>query len=66
MILKTLFPGLIWNIPDEKNKVFLTFDDGPDPKVTPWVLDVLNRYKAKATFFCLGKNIEKDEEQRLF
>jgi len=59
MILKTLFPGLIWNIPDEKNKVFLTFDDGPDPKVTPWVLDVLNRYKAKATFFCLGKNIEK-------
>jgi len=62
MILKTLFPGLIWNIPNEKNKVFLTFDDGPDPEVTPWVLDVLNRYKAKATFFCLGKNVEKYPE----
>lgn len=59
MILKTLFPGLIWNIPNNENKVFLTFDDGPDPEVTPWVLDVLNRYKAKATFFCLGKNVEK-------
>lgn len=62
MILKTLFPGLIWNIPNNENKVFLTFDDGPDPEVTPWVLDVLNQYKAKATFFCLGKNIEKYPE----
>ena len=59
MILRTLFPDLIWRIPNGENKVFLTFDDGPDPEVTPWVLDVLNRYKAKATFFCLGKNVEK-------
>ena len=59
IILKTLFPGLIWNIPNNENKVFLTFDDGPDPEVTPWVLDVLNQYKAKATFFCLGKNVER-------
>jgi len=59
MILKNLFPGLIWNIPNEKNEVFLTFDDGPDPEVTPWILDLLNRYNAKATFFCLGKNVEK-------
>ncbi|MBA7522247.1 Peptidoglycan-N-acetylglucosamine deacetylase [subsurface metagenome] len=59
MILRTLFPGLIWNIPNNENKVFLTFDDGPDPEVTPWVLDLLNRYKAKATFFCLGKNVER-------
>jgi len=59
MILKTLFPGLIRNIPNNENKVFLTFDDGPDPEMTPWVLDVLNLYKAKATFFCLGKNVER-------
>ena len=58
-ILRTLFPGLIWDIPNNQNKVFLTFDDGSDPEVTPWVLDVLNQYKAKATFFCLGKNIER-------
>ena len=58
-ILQTLFPDLIWNIPNEKNKVFLTFDDGPDPEVTPWVLDLLNMYNAKATFFCLGKNVER-------
>ena len=59
IILKTLFPGLIWNIPNNENKVFLTFDDGPDPEVTPWVLDLLNQYNAKATFFCLGKNVER-------
>ena len=59
MILKTLFPDLIWNIPNDENKVFLTFDDGPDPEVTPWVLDLLNQYNAKATFFCLGKNVER-------
>jgi len=58
-ILRRLLPGLIWTIPNEENRVFLTFDDGPDPEITPWVLDTLGKYDAKATFFCLGKNVEK-------
>ena len=58
-IIRKLFPGLVWTIPNEENKVFLTFDDGPDPEVTPWILDKLAEYNAKATFFCLGKNVEK-------
>ena len=57
-IIKKLFPSFIWNFPDEKEGVFLTFDDGPRPEVTPWVLDMLDKYNAKATFFCIGKNVE--------
>lgn len=53
-----LFPSLIWSIPDEKDAVFLTFDDGPTEDVTFWVLDQLKKYDAKATFFVLGKNVE--------
>lgn len=56
--IRKLFPGFIWNFPDEKFGVFLTFDDGPRPEVTPWVLDTLDKYNAKATFFCIGKNVE--------
>jgi peptidoglycan-N-acetylglucosamine deacetylase len=52
------FPHLTWSYPEEKNTVFLTFDDGPTPGVTPWVLEVLKQYNAKATFFCLGKNVK--------
>ncbi len=57
-IIRRLFPTFIWNFPDVKDAVFLTFDDGPRPEVTPWVLDQLDKYGAKATFFCLGKNVE--------
>lgn len=57
-IIRELFPSFIWNFPDEKDAVFLTFDDGPRPEVTPWVLDLLDKYNAKATFFCIGKNVE--------
>lgn len=53
-----LFPSLIWSFPDEKDAVFLTFDDGPTEDVTFWVLDQLKKYDAKATFFVLGKNVE--------
>ncbi|MHC1703181.1 MAG: polysaccharide deacetylase family protein [Tenuifilaceae bacterium] len=56
------FPNLIWCIPDEKEAVFLTFDDGPTKDLTPWVLDQLKKYDAKATFFCLGKNVEMNPE----
>ena len=57
-IIRKLFPTFIWNFPDEKDGIFLTFDDGPRPEVTPWVLDLLDKYNAKATFFCIGKNVE--------
>lgn len=55
--LRRLMPDLIWDIEDERN-VFLTFDDGPTPGITEWILTTLDKYDAKATFFCLGKNVE--------
>jgi peptidoglycan/xylan/chitin deacetylase (PgdA/CDA1 family) len=55
--LRRLMPDLIWDIEDERN-VFLTFDDGPTPGITEWMLTTLDKYDAKATFFCLGKNVE--------
>ncbi|MDX1471110.1 MAG: polysaccharide deacetylase family protein [Flavobacteriaceae bacterium] len=58
-ILKRLFPQYIWEVSDSKDEIFLTFDDGPQEGITDWTLDVLKKYKAKATFFCLGKNISK-------
>ncbi len=58
-LIKKWFSDFIWDIPNQNNSVYLTFDDGPTPEVTPWVLDVLKRYNIKATFFCIGNNIEK-------
>jgi len=48
----------IWNMPADGKEVYLTFDDGPHPHITPWVLDLLKQYQAKATFFCIGKNVD--------
>ena len=56
-IIKRLFPNLIWDIPSEKKVIYLTFDDGPTPEITNWVLSELKKFNAKATFFCIGKNI---------
>lgn len=53
---------MLWNIDSEKKELFLTFDDGPTPRVTEWVLDILSSFDAKATFFCLGKNVEQFPE----
>lgn len=48
---------MTWSLPAEETPViYLTFDDGPIPEITPWVLDTLKAYKAKATFFCVGEN----------
>ncbi len=58
-IIQSLFPSIVWRIPNLGNEVFLTFDDGPDPEATPRVLDILGDHNAKATFFCLGKQVEK-------
>jgi peptidoglycan/xylan/chitin deacetylase (PgdA/CDA1 family) len=61
-IIKWIFPNYVWNIPNDEQKVFLTFDDGPTPEITEWVLEQLKKYNAKATFFCIGNNIEKYPE----
>lgn len=61
-IIKKLFPNYIWDIPNNENKVYLTFDDGPTPEITTWVLNQLEQYNAKATFFCIGKNIATHPE----
>ena len=58
-IIKKLFSQFVWDFPNAENKIYLTFDDGPHPEITPWILEQLSKYNAKATFFCLGKNAEK-------
>jgi peptidoglycan/xylan/chitin deacetylase (PgdA/CDA1 family) len=57
--MKIFYPSLIWEVKTSKKEIFLTFDDGPDPEITPWVLDQLKKHNAKATFFCVGENVEK-------
>jgi peptidoglycan/xylan/chitin deacetylase (PgdA/CDA1 family) len=62
-VLKFFFPKLIWknnHLATEKI-IYLTFDDGPTPEVTQNVLELLRKYEAKATFFCIGKNIESNQ-----
>jgi len=54
-----VWPGYRWRESTRAKRLYLTFDDGPIPEVTPWVLDVLTSYGAKATFFCVGDNIRK-------
>ncbi len=58
-IIKKYYSRLIWDIPNDSHKIYLTFDDGPIPEITEWVLDVLKEYQIKATFFCIGENVEK-------
>jgi peptidoglycan-N-acetylglucosamine deacetylase len=60
--IKKIFSNYIWDIPNTENKIYLTFDDGPTPEITEWVLQELEKYNAKATFFCIGNNIEKHPE----
>ena len=61
-IVKKLFHNFIWDVSSEKKTVYLTFDDGPIPEVTHWVLKELHKYDVKATFFCIGDNIDKHPE----
>ncbi len=56
--LKRLYPRCIWDIPVKDKIIYLTFDDGPHPEITPFVLDTLEQYQARATFFCIGKNVQ--------
>ncbi len=55
--LKRLYSKLTWDLPAEEKAIYLTFDDGPHPVATPFVLDTLQDFNAKATFFCIGKNV---------
>lgn len=57
-VIQTFYPSLNWKIKNAVNEVYLTFDDGPTPGVTDRVLDKLGEVNAKATFFCVGKNVE--------
>lgn len=54
--LRKLYPSAIWSKSNSEKKIYLTFDDGPTPAITVFVLDSLAQYDAKATFFCIGKN----------
>ena len=58
-LLKKLYPQLIWSGKADGQCIYLTFDDGPIPIVTPFVLNILKQYNAKATFFCIGDNVNK-------
>ena len=61
-LVKVLFPEFWWSRKTDDQVIYLTFDDGPIPAVTEWVLEILQRYGAKATFFCVGDNVKKHPE----
>jgi peptidoglycan-N-acetylglucosamine deacetylase len=60
--VKRIFSNLIWEVPNTEKVVYLTFDDGPTPEITDWVLEELAKYHFKATFFLIGDNIRKYPE----
>ena len=60
--LQWLYPSLIWHKSRKEKAIYLTFDDGPIPVVTPFVLNTLKSFNAKATFFCIGDNVAKHRE----
>lgn len=65
--LRWIYPYVTWNKSRLDKKLYLTFDDGPIPEITPWILDTLKKYDVRATFFCVGQNIVKHADifQRL-
>ena len=60
--IKKVFNNLVWDIPNSDKRIYLTFDDGPIPEVTEWVLNILKSKDIKATFFCIGDNMKKHPE----
>ena len=63
LILRWLYPRAFWRMDKHEKAVYLTFDDGPIPEITPWVLDLLDKYKIKATFFLVGDNVRKHPKE---
>ncbi|MDP5169502.1 MAG: polysaccharide deacetylase family protein [Bacteroidia bacterium] len=61
-MIQRRFGQYLWRVDTEEKAVYLTFDDGPTPQITDWVLDVLNAYEAKATFFMVGDQVRKHPE----
>jgi len=61
-LYRNLYNGSHWRFNTDKKVVYLTFDDGPIPELTPWVLELLDKYGIKATFFCVGDNVKKHPE----
>lgn len=59
-LIKKIFSKYIWDMPPIGKTIYLTFDDGPTPEVTEWVLEELKKHQAKATFFCIGNNIKNN------
>ena len=57
--IQWIFRSITWRIPTDEKVIYLTFDDGPIPEVTPWVLETLAAFDARATFFCIGDNVRK-------
>lgn len=62
-IFRYLFPKALWRMNPNEKAVYLTFDDGPIPVVTPWVVDLLGKYGIKATFFMVGDNVRKHPQE---
>lgn len=62
-LLRWLYPRALWRMDKNVKAVYLTFDDGPIPNITPWVLDLLDKYNIKATFFLVGDNVRKHPEE---
>ena len=60
--MQKMYPDFVWKIDTDKKELFLTFDDGPIPEVTEFVLEELKKHQAKATFFCVGENLKKYPE----
>lgn len=60
---RKLYPGAVWRMDPNEKAVYLTFDDGPIPEVTPWVLGLLDKHNIKATFFMVGDNIRKHPDE---
>lgn len=62
LLLRKIYPGALWRMKSREKKIYLTFDDGPVPGVTPAALSVLKQFNIKATFFCVGENVQKHPE----
>jgi len=62
ILLKLIFRNWVWSFSSKEKVLYLTFDDGPTPEITEWTLNELKKYEAKATFFCIGKNIAEHPE----
>ncbi len=59
VFLRWIYPHALWRMDKREKAVYLTFDDGPIPEATPFILDTLERFGAKATFFMVGDNAQK-------